>query len=137
MTSKTWLQIGGSPNAELERSLSERVAAKRAAGKFTWDNEEYLRKISLSVIKDGRDISPQLLEKFRRLCQLHNVYLIPPKITSHRKFIGPVIVAAKKIVYRILEPMLDATIRQQRDFNAAAIYFLAELSKEQGKQKAE
>lgn len=128
--STPWIQLCGKSDPELERILSDRVAAKRAAGKFALHDEEYIRRVSLMVLREGGDVSPELLEKFRHLCLLHNVHLIPPKISSHRRFIGPIIVAGKKLAYRILAPLLESTIRQQRDFNAAAIYLLAELSRE-------
>ena len=82
-------------------------------------------------------LSKKRLEKLRRLCQLWEVNLKPAEITSHRKVIGPLIVAVKKLVYPILKVLLKETIKQQRDFNAAAVALIADLANESENQSEE
>lgn len=79
------------------------------------------------VLKSTLKASDVELEALRRLCQIWDVDLKQPAITSHRKFIGPIIVAAKRIVFPILRTFMRDTLRQQRDFNAQAIALLMQL----------
>ncbi len=55
---------------------------------------------------------------------------MPCDATSHRKYAGPVIVAAKKLIYPILRAFFKDTLHQQRSFNAGSIALMAELSEE-------
>ncbi|MCB0353122.1 MAG: hypothetical protein KDD64_06335, partial [Bdellovibrionales bacterium] len=81
------------------------------------------------------DVSDEVLEKLRRLCQLWNVRLLPQeKITSHRPLIGPVIVAVKKAIFPIVRYILKDVLHQQRSFNAAAIQLLAEIASDSNTQ---
>jgi hypothetical protein len=46
-----------------------------------------------------------------------------PAITSHRRFIGPLIVACKKIVFKLLRPYTNTLFDRQNHFNEQLVAF--------------
>ena len=97
---------------------------------YTPDEAAYVAKVDLSAVKDPLSVSDRRLEKLRRLCQAWDIEIRPVNITSHRRIVGPLIVAAKKMIFPVLRLFLKDFIRRQKEFNAAAIALLAELSNE-------
>ena len=126
-----WISVQGKPDPKLGADLQARVESRISAGEYTWHNVAYVEKVSLAAVEDARNISDERLEKLRRVCQLWDVHLKGTEITSHRKFIGPIIVAFKKIFYKILAVLLKDFVRQQKSFNAGVVSLLAELSAEE------
>ena len=125
-----WLSIGGQVDTSLATELRRRVAAHIRAGEFSTDNVAYIEKVTFLPIEGDLTVGTERLERLRKLCQLWDVKLRPAEITSHRKIIGPFIVAAKKLAYPVLRAFFKDTLHQQRSFNAAAIALLAELSED-------
>ena len=123
-----WLVWQGSEQQQLSAELDNLVEQKIKSGLYHQDELGRIRKLSLALSDGSLDVSEETLEKLRRLCQLWDIDLRPFGVSSHRKIIGPLIVFAKKLVTPILRIFLKDMIRQQRDFNAAAIALLAELS---------
>jgi hypothetical protein len=119
-----WLKVCGTDQPELEKSLTEQVERKIIAGNFAAHDVDYIARYPVSLSSGVLAVNDLQLEKLRRLCQLADVQLIPTKISSHRPYIGPVIVAAKKVLFSILGVLLKDTLRKQRDFNAAVIGYL-------------
>ena len=115
----------------MHEMLSQRVASKIAAGTMPAHEREYLRRLNLlpTKLEDGsmRSIDPAHLERLKNLCQLWDVQVRETTVSSHRKFIGPVIVFVKKIVIRLVRLVLKDSMRQQRDFNAGVIALLSEV----------
>ena len=128
-TPSGWLSAGAINSVALEGSASAAVAARIAEGKFKRTDVEYISRLNLPVVEGALNVSDRQLEKLRRLCQLADVDLVPARISSHRPFIGPLIVAGKKVLFSILKVLLKDTLRKQRDFNAAVISYLAETAK--------
>jgi len=89
----------------LEREEVERVSARRL---HTFDGDEAASEI------------------FRRCCVTWEVDRVPP-ITSHRAVIGPVLVAVKRAVRRVLRFQTEAQLSRQRDFNWNLLLVLREL----------
>ena len=129
LSASGWLSAGALDGAALEARASAAVAARVAEGRFKRTDVEYISRLNLPVVEGALNISDRQLEKLRRLCQLADVDLVPARISSHRPYIGPVIVAAKKVLFSILKVLLKDTLRKQRDFNAAVISYLAESAK--------
>ncbi len=123
-----WLQICGAHDQALENELSSNVQNKIKENEFSEDNVYYIKKLDLSLAKEGLEISDDRLDMLRQLCQLWYVDLIPRKITSHRKFIGPIIVAFKKALFPLIRYFLKDFISQQRKFNSRAISLFADLA---------
>ena len=92
--------------------------------------EEYLKELELSLTKSELDVSDEILERLRLCCQLWDVKINPEEIKSHRKFIGPIIIALKKLLFPILNAFFKNFIRQQKDFNAATIALIGKFIEE-------
>lgn len=142
MNSETWIELPSSVTAliaaDLETTAAARVQTKISEKRFRLEDVEYISRLRFTLGGSSAgpeeqpvevSISPERLEKLRRLCQLWEVDLKPPStITSHRRFIGPVIVALKRAAYPVLRFFMRETLRKQRDFNAAVVAYLTELS---------
>lgn len=133
MSTTTWLKFAGEDNLELEKTLTERVKARIAKGDYSENDCKVIQQMRMSVVHGELPIDDYALEKLRHMCQLWDVDLRPRAITSHRKFIGPIIVASKKIFFPIIKIFLKDFIRQQRDFNAATIRMMGALSVDQAR----
>ena len=120
-----WLTVCGEANSELAGILSEKVAALRREGAFTESDQ-----MSYSVTKSGFATSPERMELLRRLCQIYSIDVRPAQPTSHRKVIGPVIVAVKKIIFPVIKALLGPTFKHQKDFNAVVVMLLTDLCNE-------
>jgi len=123
-----WIKVLQQPDPSLEKLLSERVQEKVTSKEFTREDINYIEKLNMELIKNKLDVSDATLEKLRTSCGLWFVDLKDHEISSHRKFLGPVIVGLKKLLYPILRVLLKDTLRQQRAFNASVICLLADLS---------
>jgi len=128
--SSPWLTVCGAKNTELEDLLSERLTQRRNAGFFSLDNQKGVEQASFVAVKGAFSTSPERSELLRKLCQIYAVDIKPLDISSHRKFIGPFIVAVKKVLFRVVRPLIGPALVQQRNFNAAAIYLLTDLCNE-------
>ena len=127
MTAASWITVCGEGAPDLCKKVEGRFQEKLSKGCFTEENVRYISSITLSAAQQSFSTTPKRLEMLRRLCQLYHVDLLTPSMTSHRPVIGPVIVACKKLLFRILRPLLEKSLRQQRDFNAATVYLLTDL----------
>jgi len=133
LTEDSWVRLPsqtGLSGAEFSQQLDLSRDGRLKAGEYTDENIRYVSKLSLAVCSGELKLSDQKLEKLRRLCQLWDVKLRPREIRSHRKFVGPVIVAVKRAIYPILKFFLKDMLHQQREFNAATIRLLAEVARD-------
>lgn len=125
-----WILHGKVVQDELVSCVRERVAQHVQDGHYSVDEVRYIAAINEMPVKGAVNISSERLEKLRRLCQVWEVDLRFNNITSHRPLIGPIIVAIKKLFYPIIRAIFKDYIRQQKEFNAATIALLADLSNE-------
>ncbi|RMG40372.1 MAG: hypothetical protein D6719_11060 [Candidatus Dadabacteria bacterium] len=123
-----WIEVLGLHDSALADGVRSDVLSKIEAGEFTADEVEYVRKVSLRPLKGRLEVRGRDLELLRRISKLSEVDLRPAVITSHRKILGPFIVAAKRLFYPILKVFLKDFIRQQKDFNAAVTTMLVRLA---------
>ena len=128
--STDWVDAFGKVDTKLGAELQQRMRQRIAAGDYTIHDVRFVRILQLNLFRSAPQMSADRFEKLRRLCLSWNIGLRPLEISSHRKYIGPVIVTAKRILFRILQVLLKDLILQQRTFNANAIALLAELSDE-------
>jgi len=126
----SWLTVLGKDSPGLADELSSRVARKKAAGEFSDDNVQYLSRLDFAVASGGLAVSDESLEGLRKLCSVWDVDLKMFSITSHRKILGPFIIALKKILFPVLRVFLKEAIQQQRAFNAEVISYLALMSRD-------
>ena len=126
----SWLIMHGETAPALAASLRQRVEQRISAGEYLPDTIQYFNEVSFRAVPGELTVSDKRLEQLQKLCQLWDVRLRPKEISSHRKVLGPLIVAAKRVVYPVLSAFLKESFHQQRSFNAAALALLAELSEE-------
>lgn len=127
----SWITITSEQDATLEATITARVQAKINAARFSARDVEYVSKLKRPLLDRTLNLPDTRLEKLRRLCQLWDLEIRPAKITSHRKFVGPLIVGFKKLLFPVLKVLLKDLVIQQREFNASAISLMAELSNEE------
>ena len=137
MAEESWISICGKRDAQIEEILEQRVQEHVQKKDYSPDNVSYLAKMNLHLSSSELQVSDEMLEKLRRLCQLWDVSLKPLQITSHRKYIGPLIVFTKKLTFRILQVLLKDFIRQQRSFNAACVDAIANSANQKQKEVKE
>ena len=126
----SWVTVCGVSDADIARSLNEKVVSLRAAGKFSEADQLHIKGLSFSVTRDGFFASPERVEVLRRLCQIYSADIRPAVPTSHRRFIGPFIVFGKKMLQPVVNAVLGPALRNQREFNASVISLLTDLSNE-------
>lgn len=128
-----WIWHGKSPQADLVNHVHQKVADHIEKGHYTADEVKFIAAMDEMPVKGAIAVSDERLEKLRRLCQVWEVDLRYRNITSHRRIIGPIIVAFKKLLYPVIRAIFKDYIRQQKEFNAAAIAMLADLSNEENR----
>ena len=128
----SWLQVKGNNNPELEKQLESDVQALRALGRFSENEQKWIKAVDFKPVKSNLELSNESLENLRRLCQIWDVDLRSNNFSSHRKFFGPLIVTVKKLIFPVLRFFLKDFIRQQRQFNAACIAAIADSLNQTG-----
>ena len=108
-------------------TIEEKVSAELNSYQ---DKTELIKSVNaVSFELPLKNCSPELIDKFRIACSRWDVHLKPPSsITSHRPLIGPIIVMVKKAIYPILRNLLKDFTREQREFNAASLAIMAEMT---------
>lgn len=131
----TWITLPQGDSSAFAQTIDASVAGRIKAGAFSEQDVKNIQNRILELIPKDLDLPPNQLEKLRRLCQLWEVDIRSAQISSHRKVIGPAIVAFKKMLFPLIRFVLKDFIREQRDFNAQVISFVAELANESQRKK--
>ena len=132
-----WLLVNEKEAPKLELHIDNSVKAKISAGEFSEDDVKYIRALSFMPKSDSSEIPHETLEHLRRACQLWDINIRLFNITSHRKIVGPFIVALKKLLFPVLRVLLKDFINQQRAFNAQVISTLHHLSQQIEKSRSQ
>lgn len=122
-------------NGQERRELSSKIYAElQQAGVHQQEQSDVSNK-ELVFGTQSLNISQEMLVHLRNACS--HWYAEPgvPKIESHRKFIGPVIVAFKKFNFKIISILLKDFFNRQSNFNSSVIAAMAEMIKEQNCKK--
>lgn len=116
-----WLR----PNARIDRAVAERVEARLAEriarGVILPDEVERVGGATLRILSSATES-----EAFRNCCvnwELDG----DESITSHRRFVGPILVAVKTVVRRALRFQYEGFVAQQRAFNWNLLLVVREL----------
>lgn len=124
-----WIHRAGSPDGDLTKRVEDRLRGRLERKEFATADVEYVSNIRLRLGPGNPlEIGPERLDRIRRLCQLWETDIKIGQITSHRKFVGPVIVAVKRALMPVLKALMGETLKRQREFNAEVIHLLAQLS---------
>jgi len=126
--SHSWIRYSGPGGDTLAPDIEQRMKDHLSRGKYTVGELEGIKHFKLSLLPSTTKLSEERLEKIRKLSHLWEVDIRVSNITSHRPVIGPLIVAAKKILMPFIRLALADMIRQQREFNAEALGLIMELS---------
>jgi len=126
----TWLEIAGEGASAVAEQLADQVNKLRVKGAMPADEQSRVAKLSTALTSDSFVVSPERLELLRGLCQIYSAGIRAEKISSHRKFLGPVIVKIKQVLFRVISVLLGPTFSFQRDFNAGVIRLLGSLCNE-------
>jgi hypothetical protein len=124
-----WIRYCGDAAPDLENELAASVRARLAEGLFKPEDVEHIRTLPLRIIEKSADFSNDRLERLRRLCQLWYLEIKEGQISSHRRIVGPIIVAVKRLLFPIFRAFFKETLQQQRAFNAEVIELMADLSR--------
>ncbi|GAK61673.1 hypothetical protein U27_01574 [Candidatus Vecturithrix granuli] len=115
---------------EIMKEIQRRVLEKKQAGIYS--DEELQRITELK-----QDLSPKKNERYsemnlhlRRLHHNWDVAASSTIITSHRKILGPFMVAIKKIGFRALLFFGSAFFTRQTEYNAAGVRFSSSVLEE-------
>lgn len=128
-----WIKMPWGSDSEIETLVASNSARKLRDKVYTKEDLHYISHVNLSAVKGSLDVSDVELEKLRILCRSWDIDLRPSRITSHRKFIGPLIVAIKKLLFPLIRFFLKDLIQQQRSYNAASLALIAEIAARKGK----
>lgn len=125
-----WLRIGGAADPQLEQILATSVRSWVESGMMPPNEAERVARVSTAIASRRFTTSPERLEMLRSLCQIYSAGIRAGKISSHRRFVGPVIVACKKVLFRAIAALLGPSFERQREFNAGVIRLLGHLCNE-------
>lgn len=126
-----WLFVCGESDRQLAKNLAESVAALRSEKGFTESDQAQIQALSFAVTREGFSTTPERMEQIQRLCQLFSMNLRPTNPTSHRPFIGPIIVGVKKVLFPLVNALFGPTFRNQREFNSIVLALLTDLCNEE------
>lgn len=134
MSDSNWIVVIGEEAKDLAFLCAERKQTRVSSKEYSEDDIKYIAKLSFLPSLTGGEISDERLRQLKRLSECWDVELRLGEITSHRRFIGPIIVGVKKLLFPMLKSMLSETMKQQRRFNAEVISVLTDLSKPSSKK---
>lgn len=109
--------------ARLMAEIKERVRQRKASGFYS---EEEIRRITQMEL-EVREVLPGYRDELdHHLAILNDVWdpKEPEPITSHRRVVGPVIVALKRVVQRLGRPLIGLALARQARFNSHLIRLL-------------
>lgn len=120
-----WLRVGGQPDEHLEARVRERLSRAIADRAIRRENLEYLSQYRVPLLERTAEFSDSHLELFRKLTVSWDLSVTQRTITSHRRFVGRLIVLAKRCVFPLVRAALKEELTRQREFNGAVVEFLA------------
>jgi hypothetical protein len=117
----SWFSTLGRDDTQLAELVERRVRFRIGSGAYAEKDVLYMERHRLPLLEGHLEAELEVLEGLRQMAQASDVRLTPPAISSHRPYIGPVIVGVKKLLFRVLEVLLREQLRRQRDFNARTL----------------
>ncbi|MFN8392676.1 MAG: hypothetical protein U0136_20460 [Bdellovibrionota bacterium] len=117
------LQNNNPLSQDVEKRALAALQTRLAAGNdLTAEEVEKLSKLSKSLFPHDFSISEETQETFRVLCSFSRCELKPSRsITSHRRFIGPLIVFFKRLSWPLIRFHLKEPFESMQYFNSRLI----------------
>jgi len=111
-------------------AVSEDALNRRLSNSDEYSAKEIEEVASFSerLFPPDFEITTELTENFRVLTRHSKVELRPKEISSHRKFVGPIIVAFKSVLFKLMGVILKDTLASQEIFNRYVVKALAKES---------
>jgi hypothetical protein len=116
--------------SEFLASKAENELEIRLRGQQNYSSDEIERVSSLDsrLFPPNYSLSKEATRDLRALCSLSQCELMhPAKISSHRRIIGRPIVAAKRLLWRLISLHLKDTLSGLQEFCAWSVYSQAKL----------
>jgi hypothetical protein len=93
---------------------------------YTLEECQSVRERSTQLVPTGFELGARDSELLRALAVFSNTELRPPaQITSHRRFIGPIIVFIKKLSWPLVQLHLKETVIGIREFHSLTLTVIA------------
>lgn len=126
-----WIFVAGKEDLNLEGELQAAAEASFKSNNFNASSLAYLTKLDRGIRLSGNydQRNEILIEKLRTLCKYWDVDPTVGVIESHRKYLGPIIVKAKKVLFAVIRTLMKPSYQKQNNFNAQVVEILAELLK--------
>jgi len=123
--------------ADIMQEIQRRVLEKKQAGVYTDGELQRIAelKANLSPQKDERYSEMSL--HLRRLHHNWDAAASGAIISSHRKFVGPMLVFIKRVGFKIFRFIGSGFFTRQTEYNAAGVRFNAVVLEELSQLKAE
>ncbi len=120
---KRALILSGAADARaLEERITRALAARLAEHPhYSAKEAGQIEQLNRSLFPEGCSIDYQTSEDFRRLAVFSQCDAKSPIIRSHRPLLGPVIVAVKKLFWKIVRGQLEPFFAGMSEFNAAVV----------------
>lgn len=107
-------------NLEVDEALRCRVDASE---EYTWTETRDIARLERTLFPKEFEVENEPLERLRVLARLYRCEIQPPHaIKSHRKFIGPFIVAAKKLLWPVINLHMEPCLDQLQEFHSHLLY---------------
>ena len=108
---------------DLEKRAKDALNSRlKSAENYTLDEIAEISSLERKLFPQS-SIDKETTDLFRRLSALSNIKLTPSReITSHRKLIGPLIVAVKRISYPLIRVHLKRIFEALEEFCAWSVY---------------
>lgn len=108
-------------------ALNKRLASHSS---FSQSEIDKICGLDCHLLPCGGVIDPETLERLRALARLSRCSLTSPeRISSHRRYVGQLIVLAKRAIWPFLSAQLKGTLDAQEEFNSLILEsFIRELS---------
>jgi O-antigen chain-terminating methyltransferase len=109
--------------ARLMEEIRERVRQKRESGFYSEEEIRRVAQMELEVTETAAGFQSELEDHLAALNDLWDT-ATEPDITSHRKSVGAVIVAAKRALRRVTRPYINLVLARQVGFNSRLLQLL-------------
>ena len=113
-------------NSKLNHALQARLTGQQD---LTHEEIEVIKVRETRIFPKDYELSLEQTESFRVLCKFSKFDLTPRHISSHRKYVGPLIVSGKRVFYRLIALLLRDVLAGQEVFNKETVKALARMEK--------
>lgn len=102
----------------IQESLKRRISAVE---NYDIDETRDVAKYPHTLFPEGFEIEREISDELRQLCATNRLQNNEKSITSHRKYIGPVIVFFKKAIWKFFDSQLSQKFAKIEEFNTHLI----------------